>query len=99
MDIHDNFILPFKDLVMYAYCDQPADTEVFGIGSVVLTKFSKKRDRLLEGRVYRYDKSYNWRRRKHTTYRIFVRTEYYELGVKDQIEESFHPDGVRLKGM
>lgn len=100
-DIHNNFIIPFKTLEHDVYCDQPADATEFGLSSVVLTKFRKsKRSKLLwEGIVRNYWQSYNFRKRKMTPYKIFVRTAYLDLGIKHQYTEEFHPSQVRLKGI
>ncbi|KAJ7336073.1 adaptive immune response [Desmophyllum pertusum] len=89
-----------KTLEHDVYCDQPADATEFGLSSVVLTKFRKsKRSKLLwEGIVRNYWQSYNFRKRKMTPYKIFVRTAYLDLGIKHQYTEEFHPSQVRLKG-
>ena len=97
-DIHDNFIIPFKDLTFSVYVDEPADASAFGINSAVLASFSKKKNTLWEGRVYSYFEGYNWAKRRRLKYKIFVRTEYQDLG-NNQLQEAFHPNEVKLKGI
>jgi len=96
-DIHDNFIVPLKYLTFSVYVDQPANSDEFGYGSAVLTRFSKKRDAYWEARVWSYYSGWSWSKRKFVTYRINVRTEFIDL--KEQLQESFNPNQVRLKGI
>ena len=95
-DIHDNFIIPFKDLRFSLYVDEIANPNEFGYRSPVLVRFSKKKNTLWEARVYKYSQSYSWLTGKGTVNSISVRTEFVDL--KTQLQESFHPNQARLKG-
>ena len=96
VDIHDNFIIPFEDLTSSVYVDEPANSMEFRVGSAVLTRFSQKKDALWEGDVRAYWKGYNWVKHIVEIYSIDVKTNYRDL--KHQLEESFHPSEVLLKG-
>ena len=94
-DIHDNFIIPFKDLKFSVYVDEIVIPR-FGLGSVVLTEFSQKKNYLWEARVYRYRAGWNSKYGRMLAYQLFVTTDFVDLKV--QLKESFHPNSVRKKG-
>lgn len=95
-DIHDNFIIPFKDLELSVVVDEPARPDEFGFNSVVLARFSEKRNTIWEAIVYQYWSGYNYKYRKRMPYKIFVTTDFEDLDV--QLKDDFHPNSVRLKG-
>lgn len=95
-DIHDNFIIPFKDLRFSLYVDEIADPIEFGHRSPVLVTFSKKKDTLWEARIYKHTLYLNWLTCRVTVTKIHVRTEFVDL--ETQLEEAFHPNQARLKG-
>lgn len=97
-DIHDNFMIPFKNLKLDVYCDEPADPGAFGINSVVLARFSKKKLHLWEANVRSYWADWDEKRSKSLPYSISVTTDYFDLG-KKQLKESFPPHKLRLKGI
>lgn len=93
-DIHNNFIIPFEDLKSSVYVDEVAISGI-GLGSTVLTEFSKKKNYLWEADVYMYWAGWNSKYRRRMPYRVFVETDFVDLEV--QLKEAFHPSEVRLK--
>ncbi|PFX29470.1 Polynucleotide 5'-hydroxyl-kinase NOL9 [Stylophora pistillata] len=95
-NIHYYFIIPFKNLYIDVYVDQPADPAVFGINSVVLTRFKQKPGYLWEGLVTTYWNGWDSKRKRTVPTSIQVRTDYHDL--KEQLTEWFSPSQLRLKG-
>ena len=96
-DIHDFYVIPFKNIRRDVYCDQVPNLNVrgFGINSVILAKFRAAVDKkqYWQAVVNRYSK--NGRRQVIS---LVARTVFHSLGV-NQIEESFQPNQVWLQGM